>query len=306
MATLFEYKECCGYMLVANLEVIYHYTMSLNISGVIIVMALPIRFIATDMDGTLLNDVNELPHDFLDVFNDLDAKDILFAAASGRQYFTLLKMFESIKDKILFIAENGTLVMYQGKELYSAMLPKSESDLIIETVRNIENSHIVLCGKKSAYIETKDKQAQQEIIKYCHNIMFVDDLLDVDDEVIKISVLNFKGTEEYVYPLVAPLFAATHQVVVSGKIWLDFMDKQASKGQAIKAMRDKFGFTFENSMSFGDFFNDVEMLHETYFSYAMGNAHPEIKKLARFIAPSNNEQGVITVIKQQVLHCHAL
>lgn len=37
MATLFEYKECCGYMLVANLEVIYHHTMSLNISGVIIV-----------------------------------------------------------------------------------------------------------------------------------------------------------------------------------------------------------------------------------------------------------------------------
>ncbi|MEC6797429.1 Cof-type HAD-IIB family hydrolase [Photobacterium sp. S4TG1] len=267
-------------------------------------MVLPIQFIATDMDGTLLNDMNELPHDFLSVFNALDEKNILFAAASGRQYFTLLKMFESIKDRILFIAENGTLVMYQGKELYSATIPKNETDIIINTVRAVENSHIVLCGKKSAYTETKDKQAQQEIMKYCHHIMFVDDLLDVDDEVIKISVLNFNGTEEHVYPCVAPLFASTHQVVVSGKTWLDFMDKQASKGQAIKAMRDQFGFTFENSMSFGDFFNDVEMLNETYFSYAMGNAHPEIKKLARFIAPSNNQQGVITVIKQQVLRCN--
>ncbi len=35
-----------------------------------------------------------------------------------------------------------------------------------------------------------------------------------------------------------------------------------------------------------------------------GNAHPEIKELARFIAPSNNEQGVITVIKQKVLQCN--
>lgn len=267
-------------------------------------MTSSIQFIATDMDGTLLNDVNELPDDFLNVFNALDDQKIMFAAASGRQYFTLLKMFESIKDKILFIAENGTLVMYQGKELYSATIPKIETDAIINTVRNIENTHIVLCGKKSAYTETKDKQAQQEIMKYCHHIMFVDDLLDIDDEVIKISVLNFNGTEEYVYPLVAPLFSASHQVVVSGKTWLDFMDKQASKGQAIKAMRAKFGFTFENSMSFGDFFNDIEMLNETYFSYAMGNAHPEIKKLARFIAPTNNEQGVITVIKQQVLQCN--
>lgn len=263
-----------------------------------------IKFIATDMDGTLLSDANELPCDFFDVFKALDAKNIVFAAASGRQYFTLLNMFEPIKDKVLFIAENGTLVMYQGKELYSATLPKPEVALIIGTVRNIENSHIVLCGKKSAYTETKDQRAQQEIMKYCHQIMFVDDLLDVDDEFIKISVLNFKGTEEHVYPLVAPLFAATHQVVVSGETWLDFMDKQASKGHAIKAMRNQFGFTFENSMSFGDFFNDVEMLNETYFSYAMGNAHPEIKKLARFIGPSNNEQGVITVIKQKVLQCN--
>ncbi len=54
-------------------------------------------------------------------------------------------------------------------------------------------------------------------------------------------------------------------------------------------------------MSFGDFFNDIEMLRETYHSYAMANAHPEIKKLARFEAPSNNEQGVMTVIKDNVL-----
>ncbi len=67
------------------------------------------------------------------------------------------------------------------------------------------------------------------------------------------------------------------------------MDKQTSKGQVIKAVRDQFGFTFENSMSFCDFFNDVEMLNETYFSYAMTNAHPDIKKLARFIVPSSNE-----------------
>ncbi len=291
-------------MLTENLYVRYRYCIKLTIIGVITVMTFDIKFIATDMDGTLLNDANQLPCDFYDVFHAINEKNIIFAAASGRQYFTLLNMFESIKDNVLFIAENGTLVMYQGQELYSATISKPEIDSIIETVRNIKDSHIVLCGKKSAYTETKDEDAQQEIMKYCHQIRFVDDLLDVDDEFIKVSVLNFSGTEEHVYPLVAPLFAETHQVVVSGKTWLDFMDKHASKGQAILAMRNKFGFTFENSMSFGDFFNDVEMLNETYFSYAMSNAHPEIKKLARFIAPSNNEQGVITVIKQKVLRCH--
>ncbi|MCD9480369.1 Cof-type HAD-IIB family hydrolase [Photobacterium phosphoreum] len=264
-------------------------------------MTSSIKFIATDMDGTLLNDEKALPADFYHVFNELDAKNVLFAAASGRQYQSLVNTFEPIKDKILFIAENGTLVMYQGKELYSSTIPTPEIHTIINSIKAIDNTFIVLCGKNSAYTETTDEHAIEEIKKYYHNLEFVTDLLAVDDEFIKIAVLNFNGTEQQVYPIIAPLYAQTHQVVISAKIWLDVMHKTASKGAAIKELQRIFDFKFEESMSFGDFLNDIEMLKETYFSYAMDNAHPEIKQLARFHAPSNNEQGVMTIIKQQVL-----
>ena len=76
-----------------------------------------IKFIATDMDGTLLNSKKELSPEFYDVFEELKKRDILFAAASGRQYYTLAKEFNDIKDDMLFIAENGTFVVYKGKEL---------------------------------------------------------------------------------------------------------------------------------------------------------------------------------------------
>ncbi|OBU12796.1 HAD family hydrolase [Photobacterium aquimaris] len=264
-------------------------------------MTSSIKFIATDMDGTLLNDNKQLPDNFYDVFNELHAKNIIFSAASGRQYQSLVNTFEPVKDKMLFIAENGTLVMYQGKELYSSTIPTSEIHAIITSVKAIENTFIVLCGKNSAYTETTDPQALEEINKYYHNLEIVSDLLAVDDEFIKIAVLNFNGTEQQIYPIIAPLYSQTHQVVVSAKVWLDIMHKTASKGSAIKELQRIFNFTFEESMSFGDFLNDVEMLKETYFSYAMDNAHPKIKQLARFHAPSNNEQGVMTVIKTQVL-----
>ncbi|KJG12289.1 HAD family hydrolase [Photobacterium iliopiscarium] len=265
-------------------------------------MTSSIKFIATDMDGTLLNDDKALPADFYAVFNQLDAKNILFAAASGRQYQSLANTFEPIKDKMLFIAENGTLVMHQGKELYSSTIPTPEIHAIINSIKTIENTFIVLCGKNSAYTETTDKHALEEIKKYYHNLEFVNDLLAVDDEFIKIAVLNFNGTEALVYPIISPLYSQTHQVVISAKVWLDVMHKTASKGTAIKELQRIFNFTFEESMSFGDFLNDVEMLKETYFSYAMDNAHPEIKQLARFHAPSNNDQGVMTVIKEKVLN----
>jgi hydroxymethylpyrimidine pyrophosphatase-like HAD family hydrolase len=54
-------------------------------------------------------------------------------------------------------------------------------------------------------------------------------------------------------------------------------------------------------MAFGDYFNDVEMLNEAYFSYAMANAPEGVKEHARFIAKSNIENGVVNAIKDVVL-----
>ena len=81
-----------------------------------------IKLIATDMDGTLLNSKNEIQDGFYEVFNKLEEKGIIFAAASGRQYYNLLKRFEGIEDKMMFIAENGTFVVYKGKELCCPLL----------------------------------------------------------------------------------------------------------------------------------------------------------------------------------------
>ena len=96
-------------------------------------------------------------------------------------------------------------------------------------------------------------------------------------------------------------FGDSHQVVVSAKIWLDVMNAEASKGAAIKHLQQTLGFSHEQTMSFGDYLNDLEMLKESYHSYAMENAHDTIKQTARFRAPSNRENGVLEVIKDKLL-----
>jgi len=50
-------------------------------------------------------------------------------------------------------------------------------------------------------------------------------------------------------------------------------------------------------MSFGDYFNDIEMLQASFHSYAVENAHEKVKTFARFSAPSNREHGVLKVIR---------
>jgi len=257
-----------------------------------------VKFIATDMDGTFLDQNGEFDPEFFDIHSKLIERDILFAAASGRQYYSLVDSFASIKDQVMFIAENGTLVMYKGEELYSQPLEASVIEDLVTLARTIEDAHIVLCGKHSAYIETSDDQARNEVHKYYHRCTEVDDLLSVEDDFLKVAICHFGGSEKHIYPIINPAYGETQKVVVSAKIWLDVMHPSASKGSAIKQLQSKLGFSYEQTMSFGDYFNDVEMLQESYYSYAVENAHESVKKYARFSAPSNNDNGVLVVLKE--------
>jgi Cof subfamily protein (haloacid dehalogenase superfamily) len=257
-----------------------------------------IKFIAADMDGTLLDHKGQLDPAFFDLYQQLEQRDIIFAAASGRQYYSLLDTFAPIKNQMMFVAENGTMVMHQGKELYSCTMDSDAIESIIRTVRAIEGTYLVLCGKQSAYIETEDPQALEEFAKYYARCQYVQDLLQVDDEFIKVAICHFGGTEQLVFPTVNAQFGESHKVVVSARIWLDIMHADASKGAAIKSLQQQLGFSYEQTMSFGDYFNDVEMLQASYHSYAVANAHEAVKGYARFSAPANSEGGVLQVINQ--------
>lgn len=256
-----------------------------------------IKFIAADMDGTLLDEFGQLDPVFFDIFQEIKNNGIIFAAASGRQYHSLVNTFTPIKDEMMFIAENGTLVMHQGNELYSCTIDVDSIKHIIIEARKIKGAFTVLCGKNSAYIETQDQKALDEITKYYHRCQYKSDLLTVDDDFIKVAICHFDSTEQFVYPIMNTLFGETHKVVVSGHIWLDIMNANASKGAAIKRLQDELDFNYHETMSFGDYLNDVEMLQASYYSYAVENAHDGVKEVARFRAPSNKDKGVFSVIR---------
>ncbi|MBC7688706.1 MAG: HAD hydrolase family protein, partial [Aquabacterium sp.] len=91
------------------------------------------------------------------------------------------------------------------------------------------------------------------------------------------------------------------QVKISGHIWLDLSHKLANKGRAINVLQQKFNISPNETMVFGDYLNDLEMMQQASFSYAMENAHEDIKNAARFITKSNEEDGV-TIVLQELLN----
>ena len=253
------------------------------------------------MDGTLLNEEGRLDVEFFSIFKLLMEKNIKFVVASGRQYNQLKSCFNEISDDMIFIAENGTMVKHKEKELYSSTLEREAVMNIMKDVIKIKGVFAVLCGKNCAYLTTEKGEHIREVEKYYSSYKIVENFTQVQDEFIKIAIYDTLGAKENSFPILEPKWGEKFQVTVSGLAWLDIYNKEANKGIAINLLQEIYGITKEETMVFGDYFNDVEMLKTAYHSYAMENAPKEVKLHANFVAKSNKENGVIDTIKKVVL-----
>ena len=89
-----------------------------------------IKLIVSDIDGTILPEGTDLINPKLyDAIRILREKGIRFAAASGRQYESMHHVFAPVADEIYFISENGTNIMYQGKNLTFVPLAQELAEL---------------------------------------------------------------------------------------------------------------------------------------------------------------------------------
>lgn len=254
-----------------------------------------VRLIALDMDGSLLDPEKRLDPSFWPLLEQLEARGIAVCPASGRQYATLRAQFG--RDDLVYVAENGAYVVHDGAELSSDTLLTPTALAIVETIRAARGLDVgtVVCGKRSAYVERADEAFLAQARPYYARLEVVEDLLAVDDEILKVAVYEFGDVSRGAAPALAR-FDDADRVVVSGEHWVDVMSATADKGTALQQVQAALGITREQTMAFGDYFNDVGMLEAAAWSFAMDNGHPDVRALARFVAPANTRNGVVRTI----------
>ncbi|AVR47021.1 HAD family hydrolase [Christiangramia fulva] len=256
-----------------------------------------IKLIVTDMDGTLLNDKHQLPPGFWEAEKKLTDNGILFSIASGRQFYNLEMTVERIKDRTMFFAENGTYVYHKGKELYVNPLEREAAMGFIKMGRKLEHTNLVLCGKESAYVESDDKEFIAEVSQFYERLKIVKDLTNVNDTILKVTLCNFNGVEDNTYPHFVN-YTDRYKVAVAAKVYIDITALDANKGNAIKGVQQELGISPDETLVFGDYLNDLEMMKVATHSYAMKNAHRDIKDVSKHITEfDNNENGVLKTIE---------
>lgn len=260
-----------------------------------------IKLVVSDMDGTLLNSNGFVSSTFFEIFKKLQSKKIHFCAASGRQHNSIVSKLESIKNDIYVIAENGGLVKKGDKMLLSHFLNPEKVQKLIPILREISGANMVVCCDNSAFIESKDERFIKLFQEYYHSFQQVDDLLEIAKTipVFKIAIYHFDSSEKYIFPKVKD-FKNDVLLKISGQHWLDISDEKANKGNALKEVQQKLDISKEQTLVFGDYHNDIEMMQEAGMSFAMKNAHKDIKKMADFITESNDDFGVERVLEKLV------
>ncbi len=260
-----------------------------------------IKLVVTDMDGTLLNPKHEVSSRFYEVFHSLRKLDVLFAAASGRQYNSIADKLKPIKDDIIIIAENGGFAMENGSEIVSTAMSNAIKNDILTVLESVPNIHPVLCTKNKAFLREDSIDFLEQLKEYYTEFQFLDDLKTFEGEVMKIAVYHPENSEKFIYPAVKR-FEEELKVKVSGQNWVDLSHINAHKGYALKIIQERYGITSGETMVFGDYNNDLEMMGLADYSFAMANAHPNILKSANYETDSNNDFGVEKIL-EKLLAC---
>ena len=249
------------------------------------------------MDGTLLNSDHEVSSRFFKLFHRLKEHNVLFAAASGRQYNSIVDKLRPIQEDIIIIAENGGFAMVRDQELVSTPLGPNVMIRILNSLEKVSGIYPVLCTRDKAFLNIASTAFINKLKEYYTAFEVVEDLREYQGEVMKIAVYHPENSEQHIYPYVQH-FENELKVKVSGENWVDLSHLNAHKGHALQIIQNRYGIAPDETMVFGDYNNDLEMMALAEYSFAMANAHANVLEIANYTTSSNNDYGVEKILEK--------
>lgn len=259
-----------------------------------------IKLIATDVDGTLVEDGSgNLNPEYFPVIEELMKQGIHFVVASGRAKSSISSLMKPIVDKITMIAEGGSYICTQNEDLLFYPIPMEMVKELIVDIRNLTNCEIMISSPKQCYVETNDQdfiQWMEQDYGFC--VKRVKDLLEIDDCIVKVSLYHKINAGKEAEKGLKEKWKERLHLAEAGYEWVDCIMPNANKGIALSYLQEKYGITKEETMVFGDNYNDLEMLEQATYSFAVANARKEVKEKANYITDTNINHGVLQILKQ--------
>lgn len=261
-----------------------------------------IKLIITDMDGTFLNSHGDYNRElFQTVVNVMKEHQIHFAPCTGKQVGRVEELLGEGSDDFWILGDSATRIKHQGQYIYQSLLPNPLGLDIIQTLEQLDGSHIVIaCTPEAAVIRNDVPEHLQQLIRRSYaDVRLMDDFRELDADFVKITVYDEQGRCPELRPHLSA-FDDRAYIVVSEAAWIDIANVGVHKGTTVERLQKIVGATRAETMVFGDGYNDIELMACADFSFAMRNAFDETKAAANYITRSNDEDGVLHTILQML------
>lgn len=256
-----------------------------------------IKLIVSDIDGTLVPEgTNDINPEIFSLIRRLKSQGIYFVVASGRHKYSIENLFAPIKEDIFYITSNGAYVGTYNKKLAVSDISKETAKALIKDFETDIGQPYLVETCVTAYTPCPDPSFTKLLTdNYGYEMNHCNSIDDISEDIIKLCLYQ-PGNALDIDEAWLKKWNKVCKAVISGTHWIDYMAQNTNKGTALARLQETLGITIHETLAFGDQINDIEMLKQAYFSYAVGNANPTVKNAARFICDTCENNGVITTI----------
>lgn len=280
-------------------------------------MKTPVRLVALDMDGTLLNAANEISEENKNVIRKACEEGVEVVISTGRPYVGLHED-ELVPLGVHYaITANGAAVyrMPEKECIYSNLI---DHEIVCPIIRELQKLDIHMNAFVGGfrYGETSELSmiekltmppATREFIR--STTIAVEDLAAYLEEHklgVEKMTLNFYPLEDGTFKdrerVMQQLDANPQVTYLSGGFAnLEITKTGTTKGTGLRVLADTLGISIDETMAVGDTGNDLDIIKTAGIGVAMGNAIEEVKKAADFVTASNEEDGVAYAIRKFAL-----
>jgi Cof subfamily protein (haloacid dehalogenase superfamily) len=275
-----------------------------------------IRLLALDIDGTLTDHNFQVPARNIAALRAAHEAGIEIMLATGRRHDYALPIAQELGFPIWLISSNGALIRSStGETFFTDRLPARTAAELIQYMDEFRG-HAVLTFDRPANVAGNDSLVLESADELNRT---VSRWLEVNRPYIKfVSPLEDALTEDPLQAMYCGRVAAMEglqqrlsQADFLDKITvlrtqydhrdlciLDILNRECSKGHALRRWAEQRGIPREQVMAIGDNHNDLEMLEFAGVAVVMGNASHELKQNGWIVTGSNEESGVAQAVEE--------
>ena len=261
------------------------------------------KLIAVDMDGTLLREDKTISDRTKEAIRKAGEKGVKVVLASGRPIDGLeryLKELNLLSEDDYVMSFNGSLLQnVKTREVIAKNILQGSDLKRLHALSKEIGLNIHAFTKAGCVTPVMNEYTKLEGSINGIEVYEIDyDEIEEDEDVIKVMMIDPPEVLDAAMVHIPESFYNEYTVVKSAPFFLEFLNKQSSKGAAIKALGEHLGIKQEEIICIGDAGNDLDMIEYAGLGVAMGNAFEEVKKAADYVTYTNNEDGVAHVIEK--------